>query len=517
MLKITHFVIIVYLIYFVLCSILHLVKRSEKRLVVVGAGFGGLAAAALMAKNGWDVTVLEKNSQTGGRARIWEHGGYRFDMGPSWYLMPEVFENFFRLFGRQREQFYQLVKLDPSYRVFFGPQQSVDVRDDPDQLARLFDGFEPGGGQKLKRYLEEAKYKYEVAVGEFLYRNYRSVFDFLNRRLIVDGLRLHVFGRLDRLVARRFQDRRSRQILEYAMVFLGTNPKDAPGLYSIMSHMDLNQGVYYPRGGLAAVAGAIHALAEAQGARLLCNQEVHRIEVREGQARRVVTADGVFEADAVLVNADYAYAETALLEERYQSLPRRYWQRRVFAPTMFVLYLGLNRRLPNLLHHNLYFAPDWDRHFDAIFKRPSWPQEPCFYVSCISKTDPPMAPEGKENVFVLVPVAPGMEDTDEVRERYAEQVLRHLETVTGERIRDHLEVRRIYSHRDFRSDYNAYLGTALGLAHTLGQTAIFRPAFTSRKVGNLFYAGQYTHPGIGVPMVLIAAQVVSGLLRGEPA
>jgi phytoene desaturase len=181
---------------------------------------------------------------------------------------------------------------------------------------------------------------------------------------------------------------------------------------------------------------------------------------------------------------------------------------------MFVLYLGLNRKLANLLHHNLYFAPDWDRHFDAIFKRPSWPPQPCFYVSCISKTDPPMAPPGKENVFVLVPVAPGMEDTDEIRERYAEQVLRHLEVVTGEQIRAHIEVRRIYSHRDFRADYNAYLGTALGLSHTLGQTAVFRPPFTSRKVGNLFYAGQYTHPGVGVPMVLIAAQVVAGLLQG---
>ncbi len=483
--------------------------------MVVGAGFGGLAAAAVMAKRGWDVTVLEKNSQTGGRARIWESGGYRFDMGPSWYLMPEVFEDFFRLFGRERAQFYSLVKLDPSYRVFFGPQQVVDIRPDVEQVVRLFEGFEPGGGRELRRYLELAEHKYDIAVREFLYRSYSSVFDFLNRRMIVDGLRLNVFGSLDRMVGRLFHDRRARQILEYAMVFLGTSPKDAPGLYSIMSHMDLSQGVSYPLGGLAGVAAAVHKLAESQGARLLCEQNVTRIEVRDARARSVITDQGEFGADAVLVNADYAHAETELLEERYQSLPRRYWQRRVVAPAMFVLYLGLNRKLPGMLHHNLYFAPDWERHFDTIFKRPSWPSQPCFYVSCISKTDPAMAPEGKENVFVLVPVAPGLDDNDEARKRYADEVLDHLETVTGEQIRPHVEVQRTYSHRDFRADYNAYQGTALGLAHTLGQTAVFRPPFTSRKVGNLFYAGQYTHPGIGVPMVLIAAQVVSGLLCGE--
>jgi phytoene desaturase len=504
------------LINFDLCYIFPIMGRTGKRrLVVVGAGFGGLAAAALMARSGWEVTVLEKNSQTGGRARIWESRGYRFDMGPSWYLMPEVFESFFRLFGREREQFYSLVKLDPSYRIFFGPQQVVDIREDVEQVIRMFEGFEPGGGRKLRRYLELAEYKYDVAVREFLYRSYSSVLDFLNRRMIVDGLRLNVFGSLDRMVSRLFHDRRARQILEYAMVFLGTSPRDAPGLYSIMSHMDLSQGVSYPMGGLAAVAGAIHRLAESQGARILCDQNVGRIEVRDGRAGAVITDQGEFAADAVLVNADYAHAETELLEERYQSLRRRYWERRVVAPAMFILYLGLDRKLANLLHHNLYFAPDWDRHFDTIFRRPSWPSEPCFYVSCTSKTDPTMAPEGKENVFVLVPVAPDLEDTDEVRQRYAEQVLRHLEAVTGEEIRAHIEVQRIYSHRDFRADYNAYRGTALGLSHTLGQTAVFRPPYASRKVGNLFYAGQYTHPGIGVPMVLIAAQVVSGLLSGE--
>jgi phytoene desaturase len=334
--------------------------------------------------------------------------------------------------------------------------------------------------------------------------------------MLVEGTRLNVFGRLDRSVRRYFRDRRARQILEYAMVFLGTSPQAAPALYSIMSHVDLNLGVHYPIGGLSAVSAGIARLAEEQGVQIRLGTEVKGITVEEGSGRvsRVRTSEGEIETEVVLVNADYAFTETALLEEKYRSLPAGYWKRKVFAPSMFILYLGLDGSLKNMVHHNLYFAEDWNQHFDTIFKVPSWPQQPCFYVSCISKTDPDMAPKGQENVFVLVPVAPGLEDGDTFRERYAEQILEHIENVVGEDIRSSVVVRRIFSHRDFISEYNAYGGTALGLAHTLSQTAFFRPAFRSRKVENLFYAGQYTHPGVGVPMVLIAAQVAAGLITG---
>ena len=488
----------------------------EKRAVVIGAGVGGLASAALLARAGFRVTVLEKNDSVGGRARIWRQKGFTFDMGPSWYLMPEVFENFFGLFGRSREQYYQLQELSPYYRVFFHPREWVDVTSDRRQVLDLFESFEPGGAKRLEKYLDRAKYKYDVAMKEFLYKDYGSVFDFLNARMLIEGTRLNVFGRLDRSVRRYFRDRRARQILEYAMVFLGTSPQAAPALYSIMSHVDLNLGVHYPIGGLSAVSAGIAKLAEEQGVRVRLNAEVKQIQVGpSARATRVVTAEDEIETDVVLVNADYPFTETHLLEPAYRSLPAAYWKRRVFAPSMFILYLGLNRSLKNLVHHNLYFSEDWNEHFDTIFKVPSWPQEPCFYLSCITKTDPQMAPKGQENVFVLVPVAPGLEDGEAFRERYADQVIEHIEKVIGEQFRSSIVVRRIFSHRDFISDYNAYGGTALGLAHTLNQTAFFRPAFRSKKVENLYYAGQYTHPGVGVPMVLIAAQVAAGLITGD--
>jgi phytoene desaturase len=486
----------------------------RQKAVVIGAGVGGLASAALLARAGLEVTLLEKNESVGGRARLWKEGGFQFDMGPSWYLMPEVFDNFFALFGRDRERYYRLKSLSPYYRVFFAPQQKVDITSDRQQVLDLFESFEPGSARQLEKYLDRARYKYDVAMKEFLYKSYGSVFEFLNARMLIEGTRLNVFGRLDRSVRRFFKDRRARQILEYAMVFLGTSPQAAPALYSIMSHVDLNLGVHYPIGGLSAVAAGIGRLAEEQGVAILLNSDVRSIQVEDGRARTVKTDGETFEADVVVVNGDYAFAETNLLDPKHRTLPEAYWRRKVFAPSMFILYLGLNKRLRNMVHHNLYFSEDWSEHFDTIFKVPSWPQEPCFYVSCISKTDPAMAPEGHENVFVLIPVAPGLDDGESFRERYADQVIQHIEKIIGEELRSSIVVRRVYSHRDFISDYHSYKGTALGLAHTLNQTAFFRPPFRSKKVENLYYAGQYTHPGVGVPMVLIAAQVAAGLIAG---
>jgi 1-hydroxy-2-isopentenylcarotenoid 3,4-desaturase len=490
----------------------------DKKVLIIGAGIGGLASAALLAREGFNVSIIEKNSTVGGRARTWSSGGYRFDMGPSWYLMPEVFEQFFHLFKRNREEFYQLEKLDPAYSVFFNPGESVQVRSDREETKALFERFERGGGKKLDAYLDKAEYKYKIAVGEFLYKNYTSPFDFLNKKLIIEGSRLNVFKSLDKVVGKYFSDRRARQILEYGMVFLGTNPKQAPALYSIMSHMDLNQGVFYPHGGLAEIPRSIASLAESLGVEIITDTPVRKILVdSRGKAAGVLTDQGKIEADIVVVNADYSFAETQLLDKEYQSFPLSYWNKRVWAPSMFILYLGLNKRLDSLTHHNLYFAPDWDTHFDTIFKKPGWPGDPCFYMSCISKSDIDSAPDGGENVFVLIPVAPGLDDNEEQREGYADSVIKHIENITGERIHDSIAVKRIYSQRDFSADYNAFQGTALGLAHTLRQTAFFRPSLRSKRVSNLYYTGQYTHPGVGVPMVLISSQVMTGLIKEDAA
>ena len=479
---------------------------------VVGGGFGGLSVSASLAKEGWDVTLLEKNDTTGGRARYWEQDGFRFDMGPSWYLMPEVFERFFTDLGETRSEYYDLKRLDPFYKVYFGPNDSVTISADIEKTKELFESFEPGGAKKLTAYLEASKYKYDTAMGEFLYRDYRSIFSFFNKKIVTEGLRLQVFKSLDRYVSRYFSSRKAKQLLEYAMVFLGTSPHQAPALYSIMSHVDLNLGVFYPTGGMAGVASGFEKLAAKLGVNIITGAAVQSIDINDGRTSGVTTDDATYTSDIVVSTADYPHTELELLPKKNRSFTEKYWKRRVMAPSMFIAYLGVDKKLPELEHHNLYFSEDWDRHFDTIFKRPSWPDDPCFYLSCISKTDADSAPEGGENLFLLVPVAADLEDTDEVRERYFDRILDHIERITGITIRDSIVVKRLYSHRDFKSDYNSYKGTALGISHTLGQTAAFRPGHRSKRVSNLFYTGQYTHPGIGVPMTLVSSNVVTDVV-----
>jgi len=479
----------------------------SRKAVVVGAGFGGLSAAALLGREGLEVTVLEKNPEPGGRARVWKQDGFVFDMGPSWYLMPEVFDDFFALFGKRREDYYRLTRLDPCYRVFFGKGEQVDVTPDTAATRRLFETFEPGAGSRLAEYLELARYKYDTAMTDFIYREYRHLFQFFNHKIAMGGLKLDLFSSLDRSVRRFFSDRRARQILEYAMVFLGTSPDNAPALYSMLTHVDLTLGVWYPDGGFGSIVKALERLSVEQGVKFLYDCPVTGYRFAGQRITAVRTPRGELAADLVVCNADYHHADRELLPPELASYSAAWWNRRIVAPTMFVLYLGIAGRVPELVHHNLYFQEDWRRHFHAIFRQPAWPEDPCFYLSCPSKSDPSVAPAGMENLFVLVPVAPGLSDTDDIRESYAAMVIQHVERVTGIAIRDRIKVRRIFSHRDFVADYNAFKGTALGLAHTLGQTAIFRPAARSRKLPNLFYTGQYPHPGVGVPMTLIASRL----------
>jgi phytoene desaturase len=352
-------------------------------------------------------------------------------------------------------------------------------------------------------------------MAQFLYRDYRTIFDFFNAKLLFEGSRLNVFQSLDGFVERYFKDHRAKQILEYAMVFLGSSPSNAPALYSIMSHVDLNLGVFYPQGGMGVVAAAMQRLAESFGARFHLATPAESLRVED---KRVVSVEGggeSFPADSVLVNADYAFAERTLVPPDFRTYTDGYWRKRVIAPSMYVVFLGLDTKVPKLAHHTLYFEKNWTEHFDQIFIRPDWPEKPCYYVSCPSKTDSTVAPAGGENLFILVPVAAGLDDSDEVREAYFDRVLTHLESVVEQPLRQHILVKRIFAHRDFRADYNALEGTALGLAHTLRQTAIFRPRHRSKKLRNLFYSGQYTHPGVGVPMAIISSEVVAREMAQE--
>ncbi len=484
--------------------------QRKKRIVIIGAGFGGLSAAALLAKDGFKVTVLEKNPTIGGRARVLKKDGFAFDMGPSWYLMPEVFEKFFAVFGKKPSDYYQLRQLDPAYQIIFGKDDIVKISKDLDKNLLLFESFEEGGGKKLKQYLDRSNYQYSVSMNEFIYKDFNSVWSFFNRRLLIEGRKLKVFEPIGKYVNRFFSSERAKKIIQYNIVFLGGSPKNTPAIYSVMTHVDFNLGVWYPMGGFGSVVNALEKLCKELGVEVKIKTNVKKIRIaRNGLADRVITDKSEYEADIVLANADYQFVESKLLDKKHQSYPQAFWQKKTLAPSAFILYLGLNKRLKKLAHHNLFLANDWIKHFDDIFKNPGWPDNPSYYVSAPSKTDPSVAPEGFENLFVLVPIATNIKDTAKIREDFSRKIIKHLEELIGEDIVDSIIVKQTFSINDFKNDYNAYQGTALGLSHTLFQTAVFRPKNQSRKIKNLFYTGQYTIPGIGVPMVFISSQIVS--------
>jgi phytoene desaturase len=406
-----------------------------------------------------------------------------------------------------------LVRLDPSYRVFFDKDDFVDISTNIEKNLNLFEDMEPGAKEKMKEYLKLSEYEYEIAMRDFIYKDYRHLTDFFKPKLIVEGTKLHMFQKLDDFAQRFFKSEKIRKILEYTIVFLGGSPYDSPALYSLMSHVDFNMGVWFPKGGMGKLAEVMKKIAEEQGVEFVFNEPVEKILVKDGKTVGVKTSKKTYNADLVVVNADYAWAEMNLLDKKYRSFSDKYWEKRKIAPSAYLLFIGLDKPIKRFIHHNLYFHPNWVNHFDDIFKNPKWPNDFSYYVSCISKTDKSTAIKGGENVFVLIPVAPGLNDTDKIREEYFDKTIKHMELLAGENIRDHIIVKRIFAHNDFSNRYNAFKGTALGLAHTLRQTAIFRPKHESKKVKNLFYTGHYNHPGIGVPMVIISSQIISDIIK----
>ncbi len=482
---------------------------NKKKVVVIGSGFAGLSAACVLAKEGMDVTVLEKNDQAGGRARVWEKDGFVFDMGPSWYWMPDVFENFYQIFGKTTADFYDLKRLDPSYRICYQGEEKIDVPASVEKLINLFEEKEKGSGKELQGFLKDAEYKYKTAMNDYVNRVADSISEFFEIKLLVKSFQLQLFQSLRSEVRKKFKNPSLVSLLEFPVLFLGATPDKTPAMYSMMNYADLVLGTWYPMGGMNKIVEAMLSIAQEYGVKILLNQEVKKIEVVNKKATRVHTHTNIFNADVVVAGSDYKHTEQTLLSKEYRTYSADYWEKRTMSPSSLLFYIGVDKKLPNLLHHNLFFDADFEQHAQEIYTTPQWPKEPLFYVCAPSKTDATVAPQGMENLFLLMPLAPGLEDSEKAREQYFQVMMKRLQERIGEPFEDNLVVKRSYCLLDFEKDYNSFKGNAYGLANTLMQTAVFKPKMISPKVNNLFYTGQLTVPGPGVPPSLISGEMVA--------
>ena len=489
----------------------------SKKIIVIGSGFAGLSAASFMAKAGWDVTVIEKNETPGGRARQLKENGFTFDMGPSFYWMPDVFERYFSQFGKKVSDYYSLKRLDPSYRIYWN-DGFTDIPATFDELKKIFESLEPGSAAKLEQYLDGAAYKYEVGMKKLVFKPGRSFTEFLDWQTISGVFKLQVFSSIKKHIAQYFSHPKLRQMMEFPVLFLGALPEDTPALYSLMNYADIKLGTWYPeslsrRGGsgMYAVVDGMYKLATELGVKFHFTEEVKGIFVgRDYYAKSITTDKDIYQVDAVISGADYHFTEKNLLTPEFRSYTELYWNKRVMAPSCLLYYVGLNKKLKQPVHHSLFFDVPFDQHGKEIYKDPQWPSEPLFYVSVSSVTDDSVAPPGHENIVFLVPVASGLEgDTEELKEKYFQIIVKRMEKHIGESILDSVVYKKSYSVSDFVHDYNSFRGNAYGLANTLRQTAIFKPSCLSKKVKNLFYTGQLTVPGPGVPPSLISGGVVS--------
>lgn len=484
-----------------------------QKAIVIGSGFAGLAAASFLARDGWKVTLLEKHPIPGGRARKMEVNGFTFDMGPSWYWMPDIFERYFHQFGKRVSDYYELQRLDPSYRVYFTDRE-MDVPANFEALKQLFDSIEPGSGRQLEKFMNEAAYKYQVGINKLVFKPGQSLTEFLDKDLISGVMKLDVFTSMSEHVRKHFKNPMLRELMEFPVLFLGALPQNIPALYSLMNYADIQLGTWYPVGGMYKIVEGMYKLAQELGVEIRLNTEVEKLDVQSASITAVHTNKGTFTADVVVSGADYHHTETKLLQPAFRSYTETYWNKRVMAPSCLLYYVGINKKLSNVLHHSLFFDTDFGKHGQEIYTDPKWPADPLFYVSMTTATDPSGAPAGHENLFFLIPVAAGLQgDTEELRDRYFEQILKRFEGRIGQEVRDSIVYKKSFAVSDFINDYHAFKGNAYGLANTLLQTAVLKPACRSKKVRNLFYTGQLTVPGPGVPPSLISGEVVAKEVR----
>ena len=443
--------------------------------------------------------------------------GFSFDMGPSWYWMPDVFESFFNRFGKKVSDYYELERLDPSYQVVYGPGDEMALPADMSELEALFDSIEPGAGLKLRAFLEQAAYKYEVGINQLVYKPGRSLTEFASLNLLIDMIRMDVFKSISNHVRQYFKNPRIIQLMEFPVLFLGALAEKTPALYSLMNYADMSLGTWYPKGGMFKIVEAMESLAKEMGVEILTDHAVTGINHVGNTVKSVTTTQGEIPCDVLIAGADYHHVDTKLVAPEKRNYSDSYWEKRVMAPSSLLYYVGLDRKLDKCLHHNLFFDTDFGPHAKDIYENPRWPDNPLFYASVTSKTDDTVAPEGHENLFLLIPVAPGLEEDNSIRDKYFEIIIKRLEDYVGHDIKSHIVYKRSFAHRDFVSDYNSFKGNAYGLANTLKQTAILKPALKSKKLKNLYHTGQLTVPGPGVPPSLISGIVVADEVEKEMA
>lgn len=482
-------------------------------IAIIGAGFSGLSAASYLADKGHDVHVFEKNATPGGRARQWiTSEGFVFDMGPSWYWMPDVFERFFNDFGFNSSQFYALEQLHPAFDMVFGKGDVVSIPQDFEALCNWFEQTESGSAERLKKFMQEAEYKYKTGMNKLVYKPGRSILEFADLSVIRGLFRLQVFSSFSRHIRKYFTDKKLLALMEFPVLFLGAMPQQTPALYSLMNYAGLKLGTWYPQGGFGKVVDAFVQVAESLGVQFHFDSPVEQINTDAGKVISITVNSQSIPFDGVIAAADYHHIEHSLLAPTERNYSEKYWERKTLAPSCLVYYLGVNRKMNSIHHHTLFFDYDLSLHAEEIYKTPRYPTDPLFYMCCPSRTDETVAPTGCENIFLLMPLAPGLHDTDEIREQYFNVMIDRIERLLGESLRSNIIYKKSYSIQDYKQDYHAYKGHAYGLANTLMQTAVLKPGIHNRKINNLFYAGQMTVPGPGVPPAIISGKIAASQL-----